>query len=112
MLVARGVLAVLGRSCICVAAVLRVVGPSGAGEHIALRRPWVVVLRGVGDDQHVGVRPAALHLLPCRAPLGATASVVPSGHAMHGKKFRQKSIVDSRAYDMYYHTLVTSLGIV
>lgn len=36
----------------------------------------VVVLAGVGDDEHARVGPAALHLLPGEATLGAAASVV------------------------------------
>jgi hypothetical protein len=39
-------------------------------------RRRVVVLAGVGEDEGVGVRAAALHLLPRRTPLGAAAPVV------------------------------------
>jgi hypothetical protein len=51
---------------------LVLVAPAALG----LRRR-VVVLEGVGDEQQGGVRAAALHLLPRRAPLGAAATVVP-----------------------------------
>jgi len=48
----------------------------GAGERVAVGRRRVVVLAGVGEDEGVGVRAAALHLLPRRTPLGAAAPVV------------------------------------
>jgi len=51
--------------------------PGGTGERVALRRPWVVVLGGVGDDEHGRVGAAALHLLAGGAALGAAAAVVP-----------------------------------
>ena len=61
-----------------VLAVLGVVRPRRAGERVALRRPRVVVLRVVGDDEQAWVCPAALHLLPRRASFRAAAPVVPS----------------------------------
>ena len=61
-----------------VLAVLGVVRPRRAGERVALRRPRVVVLRVVGDDEQAWVCPATLHLLPRRASFRAAAPVVPS----------------------------------
>jgi len=40
--------------------------------------PWMVVVGGVGDDEHCGVGAAALHLLPGGATFGAAAAVVPA----------------------------------
>lgn len=48
----------------------------GAGEGVALRRPWVVVLGGVGDDQHIRVGSAPLHLLPRRTSLRTATPIV------------------------------------
>lgn len=52
------------------------VGAGRACEGVALSGPWVVVLRGVGDDEHVGVGATALDLLSGRAALGAAAPVI------------------------------------
>lgn len=42
----------------------------GFGAVVASRsRPWVVVLRRVGDHEHGGVHAASLDLLPCWATL-------------------------------------------
>uniref|UniRef100_A0A0A9DIG0 Uncharacterized protein n=1 Tax=Arundo donax TaxID=35708 RepID=A0A0A9DIG0_ARUDO len=48
---------------------------AAAAAALGLRRR-VVMVEGVGDEQHGGVRATALHLLPRRAPLGAAATVV------------------------------------
>jgi hypothetical protein len=51
----------------------------GLLERAVLRpghRAGVVVLVGVGDEHHVRIGLAPLHLLPRRAPLGAAAPVV------------------------------------
>lgn len=64
--------------------VLGRLGSRGSCKRITLRRPRVVVVGRVGDDQHIGIRSAALYLLPRRASLGAATPVIPPD--VHGTR--------------------------